>query len=129
MTVQFVVELVFSNTRAHASTRLNSAHSYYTILRHRIHVRAAVHFNLPMAADTAEAQPRTSLDFVESSVLEAIVPAKSKINIKDAIESWDGAADDNGSILPFLAQRQVLLLGMCSASHQHLHVSYSYVGF
>lgn len=66
-----------------------------------------------MAADTAEAQPRQSLEFVESSVLEAVVPAKSEIDIKTAIESWDGAGhDDDGSILPFLEQRQVLLLGM-----------------
>ena len=90
---------------------------------------SAVHSDLAMAADTAEAQPRTSVDFVESSVLEAVVPAKSEIDIKEAIESWDGAADDTGSILPFLAQRQVLLLGMCSASRQRLHVSYSCIGF
>ncbi|EUC50182.1 hypothetical protein COCMIDRAFT_82750 [Bipolaris oryzae ATCC 44560] len=65
-----------------------------------------------MAADTAEAQPRQSLEFVESSVLEAVVPAKSEIDIKTAIESWNGAGhdDDDGSILPFLEQRQVLLL-------------------
>lgn len=65
-----------------------------------------------MAADTAEAQPRQSLEFVESSVLEAVVPAKSEIDIKTAIEFWDGAGHDDGSILPFLEQRQVLLLGM-----------------
>ncbi|EUC37653.1 hypothetical protein COCCADRAFT_33179 [Bipolaris zeicola 26-R-13] len=63
-----------------------------------------------MAADTAEAQPRQSLEFVESSVLEAVVPAKSEIDIKTAIEFWDGAGHDDGSILPFLEQRQVLLL-------------------
>jgi hypothetical protein len=72
---------------------------------------SAVHFDVAMAADTVEAQPRGSLEFVESSVLEAVVPAKSEFDIKSAIESWDGAGDDNDSILPFLAQRQVLLLG------------------
>ena len=82
-----------------------------------------------MAAGTAEAQPRTSLDFAESSVLEAVVPAKSEVDIKGAIESWDGVAEDDGSILPFLSQRQVLLLGTFSASHRCLHVSYSCIGF
>lgn len=82
-----------------------------------------------MAADTAEAQPRQSLDFVESSVLEAIVPAKSELDIKGEIGSWNGTADEAGSILPFLPQRQVLLLGMCLVTFRHSHVSYSYVGF
>ncbi|KAI4675886.1 uncharacterized protein J4E84_009861 [Alternaria hordeiaustralica] len=57
-----------------------------------------------------EVMPRRSLEFAESSVLEAVVPASSDIDIKSEIDSWDGAADDNGSILPFLAQRNVLLL-------------------
>jgi hypothetical protein len=62
--------------------------------------------------DAEDVQPRRSLEFAESSVLEAVVPASSDIDIKSEIDSWDGAADDNGSILPFLAQRNVLLLGM-----------------
>jgi hypothetical protein len=62
-------------------------------------------------AEAEEALPRRSLEFAESSVLEAIVPASSDVDIKNEIDSWDGAPDDNGSILPFLAQRHVLLLG------------------
>ncbi|RYN38835.1 hypothetical protein AA0119_g8290 [Alternaria tenuissima] len=61
-------------------------------------------------AEAEEASPRRSLEFAESSVLEAIVPASSDVDIKNEIDSWDGAPDDNGSILPFLAQRHVLLL-------------------
>jgi hypothetical protein len=64
-----------------------------------------------MAASLVEAQPRGSLDFVESSVLEAVVPVESAVDIGEELGSWDGAAKESGSILPFLKQRQVLLFG------------------
>jgi hypothetical protein len=70
-------------------------------------------------ADAEETPPRRSLEFAESSVLEAVVPASSDINIKNEIDSWNGAADDNGSILPFLAQRNVLLLGTSQTIRQN----------
>ncbi|KAH8727474.1 TRAPP trafficking subunit Trs65-domain-containing protein [Phaeosphaeriaceae sp. PMI808] len=55
--------------------------------------------------------PRKSAEFVESSVLEAIVPASSHVDLKDELQSWDGVnEDETGSILPFIAQRNVLLL-------------------
>jgi hypothetical protein len=63
-----------------------------------------------MAAST-EPQPRGSAEFVESSVLEAVVPLSSDIDIEEDLSSWDGNTDENGSILPFLSQRNVLLLG------------------
>ncbi|PSN72985.1 hypothetical protein BS50DRAFT_513935 [Corynespora cassiicola Philippines] len=63
-----------------------------------------------MAASPAEGQPRSSAEFVESSVLEAVVPINSFIDIKDEVSSWDGSSDeDSQSIIPFLSQRQVLL--------------------
>ncbi|KAF2637082.1 hypothetical protein P280DRAFT_458864 [Massarina eburnea CBS 473.64] len=56
--------------------------------------------------------PRASAEFVESSVLEAVVPTDSDIDIADALDSWDGTNDDVlGSVLPFISQRQVLLFG------------------
>jgi hypothetical protein len=65
-----------------------------------------------MAASPGELTTRTSAEFVESSVLEAIVPANSDINVEEVLRSWDGAIDDeSGSILPVLSQRTVLLLG------------------
>ena len=81
-----------------------------------------------MTTEVAEALPRGSSEFVESSVLEAVVPASSEVDIKNDIESWAGATDESGSILPFLSQRTVLLLGTFSASHMCLHVSYSCIG-
>lgn len=82
-----------------------------------------------MTTDVAEALPRGSSEFVESSVLEAVVPASSDVDIKNDIKSWAGATDEGGSILPLLSQRNVLLLGMFSATIIHSHVSYSCVGF
>jgi hypothetical protein len=65
-----------------------------------------------MAAIEPEAPPRGSAEFVESAVLEAIVPAASSIGIEDLLQSWDGSVDDeNASILPFISQRQFLLFG------------------
>ena len=67
-----------------------------------------------METKVLEAQPRGSAEFVESSVLEAVVPASPNIDIKQELNSWDGVVkDESGSILPFLSQRQVVLLGMC----------------
>jgi hypothetical protein len=91
-------------------------------MHHQLHV----HFALLTSKDTAsfvsvpatmaastESQPRGSLEFVESSVLEAVVPLSSDVDIKEDLSSWDGTADgESGSILPFLSQRNVLLLGM-----------------
>ena len=66
---------------------------------------------------SAEEEPRQSLDFAESSVLEAIVPATSNVDLEDAFNSWDGHVEDAGaSILPFVKQRHVLLFGMCSVA-------------
>ena len=69
---------------------------------------------LVMPASAIEPQPRGSAEFIESSVLEAVVPAASLgIDIKHELDSWAGDTDDEGgSILPFLSQRNVLLLGM-----------------
>jgi hypothetical protein len=65
-----------------------------------------------MAASPKEPQPRGTAEFAESSLLEAVVPADSFIDIKDELDSWDGVVEDESSaILPFVPQRQVLLFG------------------
>ncbi|KAJ4296771.1 hypothetical protein N0V90_006819 [Kalmusia sp. IMI 367209] len=61
-------------------------------------------------AAIVEAQPRASVEFVESSILEAVVPSDSVFDFEDEISAWDGSnEEENGSVLPFLSQRQVLL--------------------
>lgn len=63
-------------------------------------------------ATLPEAQPRGSAEFVESSILEAVIPSDSEFDVSDEISSWDGTSEEeNASVLPFLAQRQVLLFG------------------
>jgi len=63
-------------------------------------------------AGQLEMRPRNSAEFVESSILEAVVPSYSECDLQDEIESWDGSnEDENTSVLPFLAQRQFLLFG------------------
>jgi hypothetical protein len=66
-----------------------------------------------MSTSPGELKSRSSAEFVESSVLEAIVSANSDINVEEELRSWDGTTDgESGSVLPFLSQRTVLLLGM-----------------
>ncbi|KAF2131595.1 hypothetical protein P153DRAFT_286183 [Dothidotthia symphoricarpi CBS 119687] len=63
-----------------------------------------------MAASSAEVQPRASTDFVENSILETVVPINPNIDIANELRSWDGAVqDENGYILPFIKQRDVIL--------------------
>jgi hypothetical protein len=70
-----------------------------------------------MSASPGELKSRSSAEFVESSVLEAIVSANSDVNVEEELRSWDGTIDDEGgSVLPFLSQRTVLLLGMLTSS-------------
>jgi hypothetical protein len=70
-----------------------------------------------MSTSPGELKSRSSAEFVESSVLEAIVSANSDVNVEEELRSWDGTIDDeSGSVLPFLSQRTVLLLGMLISS-------------
>jgi len=65
-----------------------------------------------MATSPAEPRGRSSAEFVESSVLEAVVPASSSINLGEDLQAWDGKVEDEaGSVLPFLSQRAILILG------------------
>lgn len=66
-----------------------------------------------MADSEGEMRGRGSAEFVESSVLEAIVPANSEIDIEKEVQAWTGTVEDeSGSSLPSIPQRSVLLLGM-----------------
>ena len=59
-----------------------------------------------------EAQPRTSAEFVESSVLEVVVSADAEIDFKEEIQAWDGVIEDERNpLLPFITQRPLLLFG------------------
>lgn len=65
-----------------------------------------------MASTHEESWPRGSAEFIESSVLEVVVPNDSDVDFDDELTSWDGTIEDeSGSILPFLSQRNLLLLG------------------
>jgi hypothetical protein len=60
----------------------------------------------------AEARPRGSVDFVESAVLDTIVPAASQLNIEEALAgSVERLDDGNESPLAAIPQRQALYFG------------------
>jgi hypothetical protein len=77
------------------------------------------------ASALGEAQPRGSAEFIESSILEAVVPSNSGFDAEDEIASWDGSTEEeSSSVLPFLSQRQVLLFGQSAMPHSY---AYSYL--
>jgi hypothetical protein len=71
-----------------------------------------------MDSDTEEAAGRPSVDFVESSVLEAIVPFDVSSDIAKTIAAWDGSnPEEKASILPCVPQRPFLFFGMLGSTH------------
>lgn len=65
-----------------------------------------------MAAAGLEVRARTSSEFVDDTILEAFVPAASTVNVQELLEAWDGEIlEDKNTIVPFIEQRQFLLLG------------------
>lgn len=65
-----------------------------------------------MAESNAEPHPRGSLDFVESSVLDTIVPLATNLNIEEALNgSVERLDDGNDSPLAAIPQRHALFFG------------------
>jgi hypothetical protein len=61
---------------------------------------------------------RSNIDFVEFGVVEAVVPAATNVDLQDLFEAWDGdIPEDSTSMVPFIDQRQFLLLGTHGATH------------
>jgi hypothetical protein len=51
-------------------------------------------------------------DLVESAILETVVPTNSDVDLQEVFQSWDREFTAEGSsIVPFIEQRQFLLLG------------------
>jgi hypothetical protein len=68
---------------------------------------------------------RTSSEFVNDTILEAFVPSASQVNLQELLEAWDGdILEDSNSIVPFIEQRQFLLLGRLSLSLSISGLSY-----
>jgi hypothetical protein len=66
----------------------------------------------PLKEPTPKAR-RTSGEFVESAVLEAVIPTSSDLDLDQLFQEWDGElSNEVSSIVPFIDQRQFLLLGM-----------------
>lgn len=55
---------------------------------------------------------RSSSEFISDAIIEACVPAASQINVQELLEAWDGEVlEDKNTVVPFITQRQFLLLG------------------
>jgi hypothetical protein len=68
-----------------------------------------------------EAQPRGSLEFVESSILDTIVPLASDLNIEEVLKgSVERLDEGNDSPLAAIPQRSALFFGKCHKSELKL---------
>ena len=65
-----------------------------------------------MSNDGQQTQPRGSLEFVESSVLDTLIPLSTNLNIEAALRGSVHRLDvATGSPLSAIAQRQSLFFG------------------
>jgi hypothetical protein len=56
-------------------------------------------------------------DFLEHTIVEAFVPSASEVDLGELLEAWDGEVPKgSSSIVPFVEQRQFILLGKKKAS-------------
>jgi hypothetical protein len=63
-------------------------------------------------AEEENPRARTSTEFIEESILEAFIPSASQLDIQNLLENWDGEVpEDSNSIVPFIEQRNFLVLG------------------
>lgn len=63
-------------------------------------------------SEGGESRSRGSLEFVESSVLDTIVPLASELNIEEALSgSVERLDEGNGSPLAAIPQRHALFFG------------------
>jgi len=54
----------------------------------------------------------SSDEFLEHAIIETFVPSASEVDLQELIEAWDGEVPKGGSsIVPFVEQRQFILLG------------------
>jgi hypothetical protein len=70
-----------------------------------------------MSGDGQESQPRGSMDFVETSILDTIIPSSPTMNIKEALRGSVERLDEGiASPLASIAQRQILFFGKSPAT-------------
>lgn len=65
-----------------------------------------------MSSAGEDGPSRGSVDFVQSSIIEAIVPSDPTVNLDTLLREWDGQEDEHeDSLFPFVEQRHFVLLG------------------
>ena len=65
-----------------------------------------------MSSSDQPREPLPSDDFLEHAIVEAFVPSASEVDLQELLEVWDGEVPKgSSSIVPFVEQRQFILLG------------------
>jgi hypothetical protein len=76
-----------------------------------------------MSDDDQLPQPRGSVEFVESSILDTIIPSSTGVNIEEALSGTVERFDvGSGSPLSAIAQRQILFFGKFDYHHEQFYV-------
>ncbi|KAF2460812.1 TRAPP trafficking subunit Trs65-domain-containing protein [Lineolata rhizophorae] len=79
-----------------------------------------------METSGPDTKPRTSSEFVDHSILEAVVPDTTSVDIEQLLSEWDGELErDRSSLLPFVPQRQFLLFDELVSVYVVLRTPYS----
>lgn len=73
-----------------------------------------------MSDDGEQYQPRGSLEFVESSILDTVIPESTSVNIEESLSgSVEKLDEHNASPLSSIEQRQTLFFGeFCPRNHR-----------
>lgn len=80
-----------------------------------------------MSGDGQESQPRGSVDFIESSILDTIIPSSTTVNIEEAVRgSVEQLDEGTASPLASITQRQILFFGTSSAT-SYSSISYLFI--
>lgn len=79
-----------------------------------------------MSDDEREFQPRGSIDFVESSILDTIIPSSTNISIEENLRgSVERLDEGDASPLSAIKQRHSLFFGESFAPTQDSRLTYS----
>jgi hypothetical protein len=79
--------------------------------------------NMMQEIEAEVARPRGSLEFVETSVLDTIIPSASSLNIEQALSgSVERLDDGSASPLASIPQRQTLFFGKSLGSSSKIFV-------
>lgn len=75
-----------------------------------------------MSDDELPSQPRGSLEFIENSLMQAIVPESTESSLEEKLRASAATHGDVDAVLRSIALRQSLFFGMRTPASQKLYI-------